>query len=124
MEKLQDGQVEEAKKAKALKEIQEIAEEKEKIHKLLETNDEEELRKYLDIDLTQKYYIEKAIHNLASSSFPETVVENASNALFFLDNLKTKSRSLLQSRRAGKRFPESYKIVTFQSPTCNIPPLY
>lgn len=102
MEELQDNQAEETKKAKALKEIQEIAEEKEKIHKLLETNDEEELRKYLDIDLTQKYYLEKAIHNLASSSFPETVAENASNALFFLGNLKKKKEMELLKGKEGE----------------------
>lgn len=86
----QDSCLEEIKKRKILREIQEIEEEKEKIFKLLETNDENELQKYLDGDLTQKHYIEKAIHNLASNTFPKTVGENANNALLFLNNLKRK----------------------------------
>lgn len=90
MGELRDSQSEEIKKSKILREIQEIAEEKEKIHKLLETNDEKELQKYLDGELTQKHYIEKAIHNLASNMFPKTVEENANNALLFLNDLERK----------------------------------
>lgn len=90
MGELRDSQSEEIKKSKILREIQEIAEEKEKIHKLLETNDEKELQKYLDGDLTQKHYIEKAIHNLASNTFPKTLEENANNALIFLNDLERK----------------------------------
>ncbi len=90
MGELRDSCSEEIKKSKILREIQEIEEEKEKIFKLLETNDENELQKYLDGDLTQKQYIEKAIHNLASNTFPKTVKENANNALLFLNNLERK----------------------------------
>ncbi len=90
MGELRDSCLEEIKKSKILREIQEIEEEKEKIFKLLETNDENELQKYLDGDLTQKHYIEKAIHNLASNTFPKTVEENANNALLFLNNLERK----------------------------------
>lgn len=90
MEEFQDSQVKETKKVKVLKEIQEIAKEKEKIYKLLETNDEKELQRYLNGELTQKHYIEKAIHNLASNTFPKTVEENANNALLFLNDLERK----------------------------------
>ena len=88
MEEFQDSQVKETKKVKVLKEIQEIAKEKEKIYKLLETNDEKELQRYLNGELTQKHYIEKTIHNLASNTFPKTVEENANNALMFLNDLE------------------------------------
>lgn len=88
MEEFQDSQVKETKKVKVLKEIQEIAKEKEKIYKLLETNDEKELQKYLNGELTQNHNIEKAIHNLASNTFPKTVKENANNALMFLNDLE------------------------------------
>lgn len=58
---------------------------------MLETNDEKELQRYLNGELTQKhYYIEKAIHNLASNTFPKTVEENANNAILFLNDLERK----------------------------------
>ena len=95
MEEFQDSQVKETKKVKVLKEIQEIA--KEKIYKLLETNDEKELQRYLNGELTQKHYIEKDIHNLASNTFPKTVEENANNALMFLnDSEREKEMELLK----------------------------
>lgn len=88
MEEFQDSQVKETKKVKVLKEIQEIAKEKEKICKLIETNNEKELQTYLNGELTQKHYIEKAIHNLGSNTFPKTVEENANNALMFLNDME------------------------------------
>lgn len=80
--------MEQDKKAELLKEINDIMQEQEHIKKLLNENNMQELDDYLGGELTQKHFVEKCIHNMASSSMPSTIQENASNAYGFLERLK------------------------------------
>ena len=80
--------MEQDKKAKLLKEINDIMQEQEHIKNLLNENNMQELDDYLGGELTQKHLVEKCIHNLASSSMPNNIQENASNAYGFLERLK------------------------------------
>ena len=76
------------KRAKLLKEINDIVQEQGHINKLLNEN-------YLGGELTQKHFVEKCIHNMASSSMPSTIQENASNAYGFLEKLKREKEAEL-----------------------------
>ena len=83
------------KRAKLLKEINDIVQEQGHINKLLNENNMQELENYLGGELTQKHLVEKCIHNLASSSMPNTIQENASNAYGFLERLKREKEAEL-----------------------------
>ena len=83
------------KRAKLLKEINDIVQEQGHINKLLNENNMQELENYLGGELTQKHLVEKCIHNLASSSMPNTIQENASNAYGFLEKLKREKEAEL-----------------------------
>ena len=87
--------MEQDKKAKLLKEINDIMQEQEHIKKLLNENNMQELDDYLGGELTQKHLVEKCIHNLASSSMPNTIQDNASNAYGFLERLKREKEAEL-----------------------------
>lgn len=87
--------MEQDKKAKLLKEINDIMQEQEHIKKLLNENNMQKLENYLEGELTQKHFVEKCIHNLASSSRPSTIQENASNAYGFLERLKREKEAEL-----------------------------
>ena len=84
--------MEQDKKAKLLKEINDIMQEQEHIKN---ENNMQELDDYLGGELTQKHLVEKCIHNLASSSMPNTIQENASNAYGFLERLKREKEAEL-----------------------------
>ena len=83
------------KRAKLLKEINDIVQDQGHINKLLNENNMQELENYLGGELTQKHLVEKCIHNLASSSMPNTIQENASNAYGFLERLKREKEAEL-----------------------------
>ena len=83
------------KRAKLLKEINDIVQEQGHINKLLNENNMQELENYLGGELTQKHFVEKCIHNMASSSMPSTIQENASNAYGFLEKLKREKEAEL-----------------------------
>ena len=87
--------MEQYKKAELLKEINDIMQEQEHIRKLLNENNMQELDDYLGGELTQKHFVEKCIHNMASSSMPSTIQENASNAYGFLERLKREKEAEL-----------------------------
>lgn len=87
--------MEQDKKAELLKEINDIMQEQEHIKKLLNENNMQELDDYLGGELTQKHFVEKCIHNMASSSMPSTIQENASNAYGFLERLKREKEAEL-----------------------------
>ena len=87
--------MEQYKKAQLLKEINDIMQEQEHIKKLLNENNMQELDDYLGGELTQKHFVEKCIHNMASSSMPSTIQENASNAYGFLERLKREKEAEL-----------------------------
>ncbi len=87
--------MEQDKKAELLKEINDIMQEQEHIKKLLNENNMQKLDDYLGGELTQKHFVEKCIHNMASSSMPSTIQENASNAYGFLERLKREKEAEL-----------------------------
>lgn len=87
--------MEQDKKVKLLKEISDIKHEQEHIKKLMIENNMQKLNDYLECELTQKYFVEKCIHNMASFSMPDTVQESANNAFEFLDNLKREKEAEL-----------------------------
>lgn len=80
-------QVEEDKKAKLLKEVADIKHEQEHIKGLLRDNKMQELNDYLQGELTQKHYVEKALHNMMNPNMPVTIYDNANNAFNLNKNL-------------------------------------
>lgn len=83
------------KKVKLLKEISDIKNEQEHIKKLIYENNMQKLNDYLEGELTQKHFVEKCIHNMASFSMPNTVQESANNAFDFLEQLKREKEAEL-----------------------------
>lgn len=88
-------QVEQDKKAKLLKEVADIKHEQEHIKSLLRDNKMQELNDYLQGELTQKHYVEKALHNMMNPNMPVTIYENANNAFNFLEILKREKEAEL-----------------------------
>lgn len=88
-------QVEQDKKEKLLKEVEDIKHEQEHIKSLLRDNKIQELNDYLQGELTQKHYVEKALHNMMNTNMPVTVYDNANNAFNFLEMLKREKEAEL-----------------------------
>lgn len=76
--------MEQNKKVKLLKEIEDIKREQEHIVNLLNENKLQELNDYLQGELSEKHFVEKALHNMVNPNMPITVQENAGNAFGFL----------------------------------------
>ena len=91
-------QVEEDKKVKLLKEVADIKHEQEHIKGLLRDNKMQELNDYLQGELTQKHYVEKALHNMMNPNMPVTIYENANNAFNFLEILKREKEAELAKK--------------------------
>lgn len=83
------------KEAKLLKEIADIENEQKHIKSLVATNDLQKLNNYLEGELTQKYFVEKALNNMFSFSRPVTVQESAGNAFDLLERLKKEKEAEL-----------------------------
>jgi hypothetical protein len=91
-------QVEEDKKVKLLKEVADIKHEQEHIKGLLRDNKMQELNDYLQGELTQKHYVEKALHNMMNPNMPVTIYDNANNAFNFLEILKREKEAELAKK--------------------------
>lgn len=87
--------MEQDKKVKLLKEVEDIKHEQEHIKSLLRDNKIQELNDYLQGELTQKHYVEKALHNMMNPNMPVTVYDNANNAFNFLEILKREKEAEL-----------------------------
>ena len=90
--------MEEDKKVKLLKEVADIKHEQEHIKGLLRDNKMQELNDYLQGELTQKHYVEKALHNMMNPNMPVTVYDNANNAFNFLEILKREKEAELAKK--------------------------
>ena len=90
--------MEQDKKAKLLKEVEDIKHEQEHIKSLLRDNKIQELNDYLQGELTQKHYVEKALHNMMNPNMPVTVYDNANNAFNFLEILKREKEAELAKK--------------------------
>ena len=88
-------QVEEVK---LLKEVADIKHEQEHIKGLLRDNKMQELNDYLQGELTQKHYVEKALHNMMNPNMPVTIYDNANNAFNFLEILKREKEAELAKK--------------------------
>lgn len=88
-------QVEQDKKVKLLKEVEDIKHEQEHIKSLLKDNKMQELNDYLQGELTQKHFVEKALYNIVNPNMPVTVHDNAKNAFDFLEVLKREKEAEL-----------------------------
>ena len=75
-------------KVKITKEIEEIIEAENHINELLAAKRLDELQLYINGELSQKYFVEKSIHNMIYTAQPISVEQNAFNALAFLRELK------------------------------------
>lgn len=95
MEERINEPMEQDKKVKLLKEIEDIRHEQERIKSLLRDNKLQELNNYLQGELTQKHFIEKALHNMVNPNIPVTVEGNANNAFDFLEALKREKEAEL-----------------------------
>ena len=90
--------MEEDKKVKLLKEVADIKHEQEHIKGLLRDNKMQELNDYLQGELTQKHYVEKALHNMMNPNMPVTIYDNANNAFNFLVILKREKEAELAKK--------------------------
>ena len=90
--------MEEDKKVKLLKEVADIKHEQEHIKGLLRDNKIQELNDYLQGELTQKHYVEKALHNMMNPNMPVTIYDNANNAFNFLEILKREKEAELAKK--------------------------
>ena len=90
--------MEQDKKAKLLKEVADIKHEQEHIKGLLRDNKMQELNDYLQGELTQKHYVEKALHNMMNPNMPVTIYDNANNAFNFLEILKREKEAELAKK--------------------------
>ncbi len=90
--------MEEDKKVKLLKEVADIKHEQEHIKGLLRDNKMQELNDYLQGELTQKHYVEKALHNMMNPNMPVTIYDNANNAFNFLEILKREKEAELAKK--------------------------
>ena len=87
------------------KEIEEIIDAENHIKELLATKRLEELQYYINGELSQKYLVEKAVHNMIYTEQPTSVEQNAANALAFLGELK--AQKLI---KIGMKYIESKEI--------------
>ncbi len=81
-----------------MKEAEDIKHEQEHIKSLLRDNKIQELNDYLQGELTQKHYVEKALHNMMNPNMPVTVYDNANNAFNFLEILKREKEAELAKK--------------------------
>ena len=78
-----------------LKEIEDINMEQKYIKELSRESRFKELNDFLQGKLSQKYFIEKAIHNSIYHRMPLTIQENANNAYVFLEKMKCEKEAEL-----------------------------
>lgn len=87
--------MEQKEEEKLLKEIADIEHEQKNIMRLLSENNMQKLNDFLEGELTEKYRVEKTIHNMLSSSMPSNIQESANNAFNFLENIKREKEAKL-----------------------------
>ena len=71
---------------KDMKEITDIISERDRLAYLLQVNDINGIKKQLE-SISEKHWLEKAMHNLVNNNPPRTIQEDACNCLSFLDEL-------------------------------------